>query len=277
MEQQTAQNMSFMETDMEIKEDLVRILGYIASMCLFLLVLFGAIFTCCPWVAQDFTGIPGDFPHLDTINGILSFAVNSINSLATYLILSAVGIISFIGARNIDTASPSKGTVREKPPEPEQSKNGITIIKKEEISSPDKTEKSSKTPAPEESEVLQDPLPRDGTDIMTASDPEQDTPPAVDESKEPPALLLEEDPRNTALLLSKQEEDRIEFSDELAQEVSEMPDDSPEKHLVMAHSRKMKETCTHSQDENRCRVETSPATTETPEKKNKIREIRRRD
>jgi hypothetical protein len=86
----------------ETRQEIVEILGVISAASLFLLVLFTSIYALYPAVSRDFEGLPGDFPGMAFINSILSFAVYSINSIFTYVILTVCGIIAYYGAQHIE-------------------------------------------------------------------------------------------------------------------------------------------------------------------------------
>ncbi|MCD4784022.1 MAG: hypothetical protein K8T10_09385 [Candidatus Eremiobacteraeota bacterium] len=85
-----------------LKEDFVKILGYIASMSFLLMVFLSLVYIFMPEVSRDFVGIKVDFPHIDEVNGVLRFTVHSISNVFTYVFLSVVGIISFLGAQYIE-------------------------------------------------------------------------------------------------------------------------------------------------------------------------------
>ncbi len=91
-----------MKIDSGIKEEFAKILGYIASCCLFLILLFSAIYTFAPQVTEDFVGIPFKVPYIKAINSLLLFSVKSINHFSTYIFLAILGIISFIGATQLE-------------------------------------------------------------------------------------------------------------------------------------------------------------------------------
>ena len=74
-----------------IREEFVKILGYVASTCLFLVILFAAIYIFLPNLTEEFDGIPGNFPYSGFVNAMLSYAVSSIGNLFTYVFLFCFG------------------------------------------------------------------------------------------------------------------------------------------------------------------------------------------
>jgi len=88
--------------DNTLKEEFIKILGYIASMSFLLMVFLSIVYIFMPQANQDFVGIKVDFPHVDEINGILRFTVHSISNVFTYVFLSVVGIVSFLGAQYLE-------------------------------------------------------------------------------------------------------------------------------------------------------------------------------
>lgn len=140
-----------------VRLEFVKILSYIASTCLFLIVVFAIIYIFIPEMATDFEGIPLEFPHSDVVNRILAFVVNSIDNLFTYVFLVVVGIMSFIGAHwmEVEIVEELEGA-KEEVETPDGAK--LKVLKREKVLLTDKKQK-------EEREKVEEPVSPEATGV----------------------------------------------------------------------------------------------------------------
>lgn len=125
------------KTHQAIYEDLVKILGYIASLSFLAIFILSLIYMVFPEASDEFKGIAVTFPHVDYINSILLYIVNSATNLLVYVVLTAIGILSFVSAQYFeDLLNPPDGKAAKK----NQTPKGIEIIAVE-----SETKNSSKT------------------------------------------------------------------------------------------------------------------------------------
>ena len=94
--------------DTTIQEDFIKILGYIASISFLLVVIFSMVYILFPESASNFQGIELDIPYINEINGILTYALNSVSNIFTYIFLVVVGIVSFVGAQYLEDQLPGE-------------------------------------------------------------------------------------------------------------------------------------------------------------------------
>lgn len=96
------ETMNEQQIDTTIQEDFIKILGYIASFSFLMVVIFSVAYILFPTEISQFQGIEIDLPGMKAINTILTYTLNSISSIFTYIFLVVVGIISFVGAQYLE-------------------------------------------------------------------------------------------------------------------------------------------------------------------------------
>jgi hypothetical protein len=86
----------------EVKEDFMVILTYLASASMFLILSFTVIYIFYPKFTEDYVYVSVNFPLAGLFNNLLNFIIHSINNLFTYIFLTIVGIVSYLGAEQYE-------------------------------------------------------------------------------------------------------------------------------------------------------------------------------
>jgi len=164
------------QIDAVIQEDLIKILGYIASISFLLIVIFTSVYIIFPNVTNDFKGIELDYPYVDIINSILMFAVGSVSNLFTYIFLVAVGISAFFGAQYMEDRLPVKSEEEEHKPRDNKEKPAQRIeILGREVIKKKRAPESIMEKLPEKAKENKPEKPIEMADV----DEEQEKPPKV--------------------------------------------------------------------------------------------------
>ncbi|MFP4499296.1 MAG: hypothetical protein ACLFQV_13890 [Vulcanimicrobiota bacterium] len=91
-------NLKSIKLDPETREEIVKILTYIASICAFLFVIFACAYFFVPGISDNYEGFRGSFPLSGFFGKLVGVAAYSISHLITYIFLALVGVCAYLAA-----------------------------------------------------------------------------------------------------------------------------------------------------------------------------------